>query len=178
MVDIFIQFNTGFYKKGNLITSRKEIVINYLQTWFFLDLAASFPYNIFLYDENIIVTGDPLALQDGNNNTQVVDPDAGSSLSTSQILMLVRLTKILRVLRLLRILKLKQMLYKLEELIMDETFIAILNLLKVLFIVITIGHIIACCFYAIGDNADDSNNWLDRTEYKGLDSNTTVYLKG
>jgi hypothetical protein len=52
------------------------------------------------------------------------------------------------------------MLYKLEELIMDETFIAILNLFKVLFIVIIIGHLIACCFYAIGNNASDENNWL------------------
>ena len=71
MVDIFIQFNTGFYKKGNLITSRKLIVINYLQTWFFLDLAASFPYNIFLYDENIPASEDPLSVKNGNNNTQV-----------------------------------------------------------------------------------------------------------
>ncbi len=59
------------------------------------------------------------------------------------------------------------MLYKLEELIMDETLIAILNLFKVLFIVIFIGHLIACCFYAIGFNAADENNWLKRTRYLG-----------
>ena len=45
MVDIFVQFNTGFYNKGNLVRNRKEIVINYLKTWFILDLMASFPYN-------------------------------------------------------------------------------------------------------------------------------------
>ena len=55
-------------------------MINYLQTWFFLDIAASFPYNIFLFDENIPVSEDPLAVQNGNNN-QVADAD--SSLSNS-----------------------------------------------------------------------------------------------
>ena len=45
ILDIFVQFNTGFYKKGNLINSRKSIIWNYLTTWFFIDLVASFPYN-------------------------------------------------------------------------------------------------------------------------------------
>jgi hypothetical protein len=43
-LDIFVQFNTGFYKKGNLINGRKEIVLNYVKTWFFFDVIASFPY--------------------------------------------------------------------------------------------------------------------------------------
>jgi len=38
-------FNTGFYKKGYLVMKRKEIIKNYLKTWFFLDLLASFPYS-------------------------------------------------------------------------------------------------------------------------------------
>ena len=45
MLDILITFNTGFYKKGYLVMKRKEIVKNYLKTWFFLDLLASFPYS-------------------------------------------------------------------------------------------------------------------------------------
>lgn len=48
MIDIFVQFNTSFYSKGLLITSRKEIVRNYVMTWFFVDLVASFPYNLML----------------------------------------------------------------------------------------------------------------------------------
>ena len=58
------------------------------------------------------------------------------------------------------------MLYKLEELIMDETLIAFLNLFKVLFIVIIIGHLIACLFYAIGNSANPGDkNWLSETKY-------------
>jgi hypothetical protein len=44
MLDICITFNTGFYKKGYLVMKRKDIVKNYLQTWFLIDLVASFPY--------------------------------------------------------------------------------------------------------------------------------------
>lgn len=42
------------------------------------------------------------------------------------------------------------MLYRIEELIMNEAFVATLNLLKVVAVVIFIGHWIACIFYAIG----------------------------
>jgi len=45
MLDILVTFNTGFYKKGYLMMKRKEIVKNYLKTWFWIDLVASFPYS-------------------------------------------------------------------------------------------------------------------------------------
>lgn len=45
MLDVLVQFNTGFYRRGNLVNSRKEIVINYIETWFLIDVLASLPYN-------------------------------------------------------------------------------------------------------------------------------------
>jgi hypothetical protein len=45
MLDILVTFNTGFYKKGYLVMKRKEIVKNYVKTWFFIDLVATFPYS-------------------------------------------------------------------------------------------------------------------------------------
>lgn len=45
MLDIVVTFNTGFYKKGYLVMKRKEIIINYIKTWFILDMLASFPYS-------------------------------------------------------------------------------------------------------------------------------------
>ncbi len=47
LIDIVVTFNTGFYKKGYLVMKRREIVINYLKTWFLIDLIASFPYTWF-----------------------------------------------------------------------------------------------------------------------------------
>jgi hypothetical protein len=47
IIDIAVTFNTGFYKKGYLVMKRRDIVINYIKTWFFIDLVASFPYSWF-----------------------------------------------------------------------------------------------------------------------------------
>ena len=49
MIDILVNFNTGYYKKGNLIMQRKYIVLNYVISWFFLDFFASLPYSWFLH---------------------------------------------------------------------------------------------------------------------------------
>jgi hypothetical protein len=47
-----INFNTGFYRKGVVVMKRRDIIFNYLKTWFWLDLIASFPYNwVFNLDE-------------------------------------------------------------------------------------------------------------------------------
>jgi CRP-like cAMP-binding protein len=45
MMDIIVTFNTGFYKKGYLVMKRKDIIKNYLKTWFWIDLVATFPYS-------------------------------------------------------------------------------------------------------------------------------------
>ena len=52
MIDILVTFNTGFYKKGYLVMKRKEIIKNYLKTWFVLDLLASFPYS-WIFKDNV-----------------------------------------------------------------------------------------------------------------------------
>ncbi len=52
MMDIVVTFNTGFYKKGYLVMKRKDIILNYCKTWFFLDLLASFPYSWVISNED------------------------------------------------------------------------------------------------------------------------------
>lgn len=44
LTDILLNFNTSFYKNGLPVFKRKKIAINYFKLWFWLDLAASFPY--------------------------------------------------------------------------------------------------------------------------------------
>ena len=75
---------------------------------------------------------------------------------------MMKLMKFLRFLKLLRVFKLKQILYRIEEVIMNETVIAFMNLLRVISVVFFIAHWIACIFYAIGDSAVKSGNvgWI------------------
>jgi hypothetical protein len=137
MADIIVAFNTGFYKKGYLVMKRKEIIKNYLKTWFILDILASFPYTWIL-----------------NSNT--------SSSTTPELLRLVKIIRFLRFLRLLRVLKLKKLLYKFEEVIMSDMLNAILGFFKVITVILFIAHWIACIFYAIGASELDTEPqcWL------------------
>ena len=56
ILDIFVTFNTGIYKKGYLVMKRKEIIKNYIRYWFFIDLLASFPY-AWLFEEGFFSGG-------------------------------------------------------------------------------------------------------------------------
>lgn len=48
MTDILVCFNTGAYIDGNLTMRRKEVIVNYIKTWFCLDVLASFPYDLMI----------------------------------------------------------------------------------------------------------------------------------
>ena len=68
---VFINFNCGFYRKGVLVMTRKDIILNYLKTWFLLDLLASFPYSW------IINIDDPDSYFPPDNNTDPIPVDGG-----------------------------------------------------------------------------------------------------
>jgi len=44
IIDLFLNLNTGFYLKDQLIMKRDLIVKDYLKQWFWIDLASSLPY--------------------------------------------------------------------------------------------------------------------------------------
>ena len=48
IIDIMLNFNTGYSEKGVLIMNRRKIALFYLKSWFAIDLLASFPYDWFL----------------------------------------------------------------------------------------------------------------------------------
>lgn len=53
MIDICLNFVTGYYKKGNVIMKRGPIFKHYLRTWFFLDFIATVPITWFLPEKKI-----------------------------------------------------------------------------------------------------------------------------
>ena len=78
MIDIVITFNTGFYRKGYLVMKRKDIIINYIKTWFFIDMLASFPYNWVFTDSNsstsssyIVVTSSTTTTTSSSSTTPI-----------------------------------------------------------------------------------------------------------
>ncbi len=99
LVDIFVSFNTAYYEKGNLIMQRMKIIINYFKLWFWLDMAASFPYSLLV------------------NSTDYFDLQV-SEVSTDkapQILRLLKFMKFMRFLRIIRVIKLKKILIRVNH---------------------------------------------------------------
>jgi len=51
IIDFLIGFNTGFYEHGILIMDRTPSIMQYMRTWFILDLLSSFPFSLVLYPD-------------------------------------------------------------------------------------------------------------------------------
>ena len=172
MLDIFVQFNSGFYRRGNLVNNRRAICENYFKSWFLIDFFASFPYGWAFSEEALVAEAEVEgAIQSINSTTTAVN--AATAVETAQaaekgasrvpqLVKLIKLAKFLRFLRLLRVFKIKQILYRLEELIMNETLIAFLNLLRVISVVFFIAHWIACIFFSIG-SGEENGGWIAKS---------------
>ncbi len=154
MLDIILTFNTGIYKKGNLIINRKRIIIEYLKLWFWLDLTASFPYSTF-FDFIDSSSSDEL---DSNKVNKVNKLEASAGL-----LRVFRVFRFIRVVRLVRIVKLKKILRKVEEFLeLSDTVLGLLGFLKLSFFVLIIAHFCACVwhFISMNDLETHSTTWL------------------
>ena len=126
LVDILIEFNTGFYLKGALVLDRKAIARNYLKFWFWMDFVASVPYTWFT--DGII--------ENPNTNSS----DGGNIYKTPQLLRMVRMLRFLRVLRLLRLAKLKKILMKIEDYIASNAVATLFVFARLLSVVFFIAH--------------------------------------
>jgi hypothetical protein len=135
MLDIVLNFNTGFYSKGMLIVSRKQIALNYIKFWFWLDLLASFPYDVIV--ESFIGKED--------------EDNAGSNsmYKAPRLLRLIKIFRFLRILKLIRIAKLKQIIIKLEDFFTSLTFSTLFVIFKLLAVIGFIAHWTACWFYFV-----------------------------
>jgi hypothetical protein len=138
---------------------RKKIIFKYLKTWFILDLAAVFPY--FLITDMFI----------SSNNSN------DAALKTPQLLRLLKIMRFVRILRIIRIFKIGKLMYKLEEYIVTDTLSSIVDAIKLLTIILYVGHWLAWLFYFIGDYESSAEplSWI--TVNKIIDSSLfTKYM--
>lgn len=45
ILDIFLNFNTGYYKNGIVVRDHEQIFYSYIGGWFWIDLLGSIPYS-------------------------------------------------------------------------------------------------------------------------------------
>jgi len=162
IVDLLINFNTGFFHQERLILSRREIAKQYLQFWFWLDLITSIPFDRF-------VTGN----------------GASKISSISKILKIFRVARLLKLLRMLRLLN---QMTKWED--RDDSSATRVRLLKFVLVIFLAGHLAACGwvgvanYYRTGDRHDYSDyfgynemSWIVRFQNTFEKSVLELYLR-
>ncbi|KAF4676108.1 hypothetical protein FOL47_006716 [Perkinsus chesapeaki] len=126
MLDIFLNFFTGYYRGSELITDPGKIWRHYIRGWLFFDLIASFPF-------------------------MWLAPESGSSGDSGRWFRLLRFTRFLRLFRLLRLAKLIQILGRIEEFL--EVFPLAhfaASISKMLLWIALLSHVSACVWYSVG----------------------------
>ena len=65
-IDMILNFNTGFYERGDLVTKRKKIALHYLKSWFAIDFVSVFPL------DNVLNLIDDQETGDSTQNSQLL----------------------------------------------------------------------------------------------------------
>ncbi|KAM9339585.1 voltage-gated delayed rectifier potassium channel KCNH5-like [Symphorus nematophorus] len=161
LIDIVLNFHTTFVgPAGEVISDAKLIRMNYLKTWFVIDLLSCLPYDIINafenVDEDVIASASSSHLRDAShfhrNTTRTEDsvlPGLSSLFSSLKVIRLLRLGRVAR---------------KLDHYL--EYGAAVLVLLVCVFGLV--AHWLACIWYSIGDyevidettNTIKTDSWL------------------
>ncbi|XP_034017491.1 potassium voltage-gated channel subfamily H member 5-like isoform X2 [Thalassophryne amazonica] len=162
LIDIVLNFHTTFVgPAGEVISDAKLIRMNYLKTWFVIDLLSCLPYDIInafehVHDDNFLSASSASHLRESShfhrNTTRSEDsvlPGLSSLFSSLKVIRLLRLGRVAR---------------KLDHYL--EYGAAVLVLLVCVFGLV--AHWLACIWYSIGDyevidettNTIKTNSWL------------------
>jgi hyperpolarization activated cyclic nucleotide-gated potassium channel 2 len=161
IVDVFMNFITGFWRDTEttsvLVSEPREIALNYLKTWFLIDIVACAPVDL----ATRAIEGEIACSFAVEGCT-----DVASGSVNSNALKLFKLLRIFRLLKLLRLFRVSRLLSRYQNtLIYYHSFISVgrVNLL-----VILISHWIGCLFGLL-------HNWDAETE--GPSSKSTKWLR-
>lgn len=148
---------TGFVREGQEVLSPKEILKNYLKTWFLIDvltLGPDWTLEIMAY-----ATAASGTSSDGSVGT-----------SGSESMRLLRVFRVVRVARLLRLLKVKWLLETIGDAIPMSDYTSIVaRVAQMMAILLYLNHVIACVFFATTTLGSYKTSWTDRYVEPGSD---------
>ncbi|NWW75366.1 KCNH1 protein, partial [Climacteris rufus] len=157
LVDIVLNFHTTFVgPAGEVISDPKLIRMNYLKTWFVIDLLSCLPYDVINAFENVDEVSIPVPLPPANYYSV-----GGRCGREEKIMSLNGISSLFSSLKVVRLLRLGRVARKLDHYI--EYGAAVLVLLVCVFGLA--AHWLACIWYSIGDYEviDEDTNTI-RTE--------------
>lgn len=141
-LDIFKNLNTSFYKQGCLIVNRREIVRNYFENSFFIDLMSFTPTIFNNLDAN---------LYDHSSKFGII-------------------LRFISFLFFLKIFYFKELFKRFEErFFLNKIFRNVIALIKLIFFILLLSHLISCFWYLIGKTSSYDTNWLSKNNLEEKD---------
>lgn len=119
-IDLVLNFLTGYFSDGVLVMKQHYIIAHYLRSWFPLDAASTFPWQLVF---------------SGGNAT---------------MLKLAKFGKVMRVIRLLRVAKMGMLLEHLQDLFASAWLLVSLKLAKIVCFIGMLCHWVACFWGYLG----------------------------
>ena len=140
LVDIVLNFNSAYVNdEGSLETNRSKIASTYLKGWFLIDGPSSLPTEPVI--ELIGLAIPSLGL--GSSKPEVEGCAASGDGDTAMMMpKLLRFLRMFRFMKLIRLLKAAKIFKVMEEEL--DINMSVLKLFKLVFIVVFLGHLIAC----------------------------------
>lgn len=130
-LDMILSFNTGYNTSdGSLIMQRQQVMWNYLRTWFGVDVCVLLPELFFVLDRQ----------------------------ASSQAAGALKAMRFVRILRLLRIMKVDKILRDLKARINSNSFLLGMAILRHIFCLSLLIHVVACVWYGLGNQA---GGWVE-----------------
>jgi len=139
--DMIQSFSLAYYHQGELVTDRRRIIINYLRTWFLLDLLVVLPEWILIFI--------------GYKETKDL-------VGLGRIL---RLRRAFRIARFARLFKLSNIINAICDIIDSEYSFVLFNLSQLLLTILLLNHCIACGWYLVGSLNMKAGNlsWIEHS---------------
>jgi len=142
----------GYVSKGVTEMRPRKILLNYLMTWFLVDMVVVVPDWIFLFQ---------------SLSADTSEEGSGDSIG------LLRLLRFVRTARLVRLLKLRWILIMINDMLSSEYASIMANIAKMIVVLIVINHFLACIFFALASlQRGKGPTWV--TEY-GFDGASWGY---
>ena len=128
IVDFFLQFNVARLDgNGQLLTDRTSIFKEYLRLWFWIDLAASIPFEWFISP----------------------DEDQKGDIATVKLLKILRLPRMLRLLKIMRIMKTLKISPELQRFLKYSRHAHLIKLFQIIVYVFVFIHLFSCWWYLV-----------------------------
>ena len=147
IMDVVLNFNTGFYETNNIITDRIEIAKDYMKFWFWIDLISSIPYTwIFAATQGISIK--MIESDDGLEKLGL----SSNMANAPSLLRLLKIAKLMKMMKLLRLMKLKKLMAKFDEYIVSDSMDLMVTFSNLTVKILVIAHYMSCFFYYVGIN--------------------------